>query len=124
MEPKARILVVDDEEIVRISCERILGPLGYSVDTTPDGLKALELMGRSKYDLVLTDLKMPHMDGMEVMAEIRKREPDAKVIIVTGYSTIEVAVKAIKMGAYNYIEKPFSPEVLITAVREALGETG
>jgi len=122
METKGRILVVDDEEIVRISCQRILTPMGYAVETTPDGVKALELMGRNKYDLVLTDLKMPHMDGMEVMAEIRKREPEAKVIIITGYSTIEVAVKAIKMGAFNYIEKPFSPDVLITAVKEALGE--
>jgi DNA-binding NtrC family response regulator len=124
MDTKGRILVVDDEEIVRISCRRILTPLGYTVETTPDGLQALELMKENKYDLILTDLKMPHMDGMEVMAEIRKREPDAKVIIVTGYSTIEVAVKAIKMGAYNYIEKPFSPEVLISAVKEALGESG
>lgn len=122
MKEKARILVVDDEEIVRISCERILVPAGFHVDVTPDGRKALQMLDQNKYDLVLTDLKMPHMDGMEVLAEIKKRLPDARVIIITGYSTIEIAVKAIKMGAYNYIEKPFNPEVLISAVKEALGE--
>lgn len=122
MNEKARILVVDDEEIVRISCERILSPAGYRVDVTPDGRKALQMLEQNKYDLVLSDLKMPHMDGMEVLAEIKKRTPQARVIIITGYSTVEIAVKAIKMGAYNYIEKPFNPETLISAVKEALGE--
>ncbi|MDA8170030.1 MAG: response regulator [Nitrospiraceae bacterium] len=123
MSKKGSILVIDDEEIVRISCMRILGPAGYDIETASDGTSALSMLGGDKkYDLVLTDLKMPNMDGLEVMAEIKKRLPGAKVIIVTGYSTLETAVKAIKMGAFNYIEKPFTPESLLTAIKEALEE--
>ena len=123
-ENKKSILAIDDEEIVRMSCERILRMAGYEIDTSADGLNALKMLDSKKYDLVLTDLKMPGMDGLEVMCELKKKLPDAKVIIVTGYSTLETAVKAIKMGAHNYIEKPFSPDSLLSAVREALGEKG
>ncbi|MDA8089007.1 MAG: response regulator [Nitrospiraceae bacterium] len=116
------ILAIDDEEIVRMSCERILRPAGFDIDTSADGPNALEMIGVKKYDLVLTDLKMPTMDGLEVMGEIKKRLPEAKVIIVTGYSTLDNAVKATMTGAYNYIEKPFSPESLLAVVRDALKE--
>lgn len=119
---KQKILAIDDEEIVRKSCERILRPAGYDIDTSADGMNALRMIGAKKYDLVLTDLKMPNMDGLEVMAAIKKRLPSAKVIIVTGYSTLDNAVKATLTGAYNYIEKPFSPESLLSVVREALKE--
>ncbi len=119
---KQKILAIDDEEIVRKSCERILRPAGYDIDTSADGMSALRMIGAKKYDLVLTDLKMPNMDGLEVMAAIKKSLPSAKVIIVTGYSTLDNAVKATLTGAYNYIEKPFSPESLLSVVREALKE--
>ncbi len=117
-----KILAIDDEQIVRMSCERILRPAGYDIDTSADGPNALKMIDAKRYDLVLTDLKMPNMDGLEVMAEIKKRLPDAKVIIVTGYSTLDNAVKATLTGAYNYIEKPFSPESLLAVVRDALKE--
>ena len=119
---RQKILAIDDEEIVRKSCDRILRPAGYDIDTSADGPSALEMIGTKKYDLVLTDLKMPSMDGLEVMGEIKKRLPEAKVIIVTGYSTLDNAVKATMTGAYNYIEKPFSPESLLAVVRDALKE--
>ncbi len=121
MKQNANILVIDDEEIIRKSCLRILEPLGFKVDTAPDGPSALSMLGnRRNYDLVLTDLKMPNMDGLEVMAEILKRFPGLRIILVTGYSTRETAASALKMGAFNYVEKPFNPEVLGTVVREAL----
>jgi DNA-binding NtrC family response regulator len=72
------------------------------------------------YDLILIDLKMPNMDGMEVLENIKDIRPDLKVIIITGYSAVETAVKAIKMGAFNYLEKPFTPDSLLEAVKEAL----
>lgn len=124
MTGKVRILVIDDEEIIRVSCQRILGPAGYEVSTSSDGLHALGLLEKSNFDIVLTDLKMPTMDGLEVMEKIKEMQPQAKVLIVTGYSTLETAVKAIKMGAFNYIEKPFTPESLIASVKEAVEETG
>jgi DNA-binding NtrC family response regulator len=120
MQDKKDILVIDDEEIVRISCRRALVPEGFNVEVARDGLEGLRLLKEKPYDLILIDLKMPNMDGMEVLENILAMRPDAKVIIITGYSAVETAVKAIKMGAFNYLEKPFTPDSLLEAVREAL----
>jgi DNA-binding NtrC family response regulator len=117
---KARILVIDDEDIVRISCDRALSPEGFEVVMAKSGFEGLELLEKEKFDLVLSDLKMPDMDGIEVLKKIKEQWPDVEVIIITGYQTVDTAVKSIKLGAYDYIEKPFSPDVLITAVTKAL----
>ncbi|GAB4410571.1 MAG: hypothetical protein OHK0032_06350 [Thermodesulfovibrionales bacterium] len=119
---KQRILVIDDEEIVRISCRKCLTPEGYDVDVAANGMEGLRLTEANRYDLVLTDLKMPDMDGMEFMMKMKESQPETKVIMITGYSTVEHAVKAIKLGAYNYIEKPFTPDTLIAAVKEAMDD--
>src|SRR3990172_11649272 len=117
---KPKVLVIDDEEIVRKSCKKCLTPEGYEVDVAPNAMEGLSLAEANRYDLILTDLKMPDMDGMEFLIKVRESQPEAKVIMITGYSTVEYAVKAIRSGAYNYIEKPFTPDALITAVKEAL----
>lgn len=117
---KQKILTIDDEEIVRISCKKCLIPEGYDVDVASNGLEGMGLTQSNKYDLILTDLKMPDMDGMEFLMKMKEIQPDAKIIMITGYSTVEHAVKAIKLGAHNYIEKPFTPDTLIAAVKEAL----
>ena len=78
------------------------------------------MASEERFDLVLTDLKMPDMDGIEVLRIIKEKWPDTAVIIVTGYQTVDTAVKAIKLGAYDYIEKPFTPDALISAVAEAM----
>ncbi len=114
-----KILVIDDEDIIRISCERVLAPHGYQVSVAASGMAGLELLEKECFPLILLDLKMPDMDGIEVLKEIKKRCLDAKVIMVTGYSTVETAVKALKLGAFNYIEKPFAPDTLLDAVKEA-----
>jgi DNA-binding NtrC family response regulator len=115
-----KILVVDDEDIVRTSCSRTLSPEGYEVRLAKNGAEGLKMAREERFDLVLTDLKMPDMDGIEVLRIIKEEWPETAVIIVTGYQTVDTAVKAIKLGAYDYIEKPFTPDALITAVREAL----
>ena len=115
-----KILVVDDEDIVRTSCRRTLSPEGYEVRLAKNGAEGLKMAREERFDLVLTDLKMPDMDGIEVLRIIKEQWPETAVIIVTGYQTVDTAVKAIKLGAYDYIEKPFTPDALITAVREAL----
>jgi DNA-binding NtrC family response regulator len=121
---RPRILVIDDEEIVRVSCKKCLTPEGYDVDVAANGIEGLAMTENNRYDVILTDLKMPDMDGMEFLAKVKERHPDTKVIMITGYSTVEHAVRAMRMGAYNYIEKPFTPDALIEAVREAMsGET-
>ena len=120
---RPRILVIDDEEIVRISCKKCLIPEGIDVDVAANAREGIALTQTNRYDLVLTDLKMPGVDGMEFLVEMKRNQPDAKVIMITGYSTVEHAVKALKLGAYNYIEKPFTPDTLIAAVREALNDS-
>lgn len=117
---RPKILVLDDEEIVRVSCKKCLTPEGYDVDVAANGVEGLAMIENNRYDVILTDLKMPDMDGMEFLAKVKERHPDTKVIMITGYSTVEHAVKAMRMGAYNYIEKPFTPDALIDAVKEAL----
>jgi DNA-binding NtrC family response regulator len=117
---KGKILVVDDEDIVRTSCSRTLVPEGYEVRLAKNGVEGLQMAAGERFDLVLTDLKMPDMDGIEVLRIIKEKWPETVVIIVTGYQTVDTAVKAIKLGANNYIEKPFTPDALLSAVTEAL----
>ena len=113
---KGKILVIDDEDIVRLSCSRTLVPEGYELKMAKNGPEGLKLLEEETFDLVLTDLKMPNMDGIEVLANIKGKWPATDVVIVTGYQTVETAVKAIKLGAFDYIEKPFTPDALIATV--------
>ncbi len=117
---KGKILVVDDEDIVRTSCNRALTPEGYEVKMARNGLDGLKMASEEHFDLVLTDLKMPDMDGIEVLRKIKEQWPGVEVIIITGYQTVDTAVKAIKLGAFDYIEKPFTPDALVAAVTKAL----
>ncbi|HEC97552.1 MAG TPA: sigma-54-dependent Fis family transcriptional regulator [Nitrospirae bacterium] len=119
-----RVLVIDDEAIVRISCQRVLTPEGYNVVATSRGDEAIELLENEGFDVVLTDLKMPDMDGIEVLKIIKERWPDIQVIIITGYGTISTAVEAIKLGAFEYIEKPFTPEAILKVVTKAKQDKG
>lgn len=118
---KARILVIDDEEIIRVSCERTLVPEEYEIDTAASGKEGLERFEQGEYDLVLIDLKMPGMNGIEVLVNIKKQRPEQKVMIMTGYDTVEHIVEAISSGAAHYLEKPFTPDTLIERINEVLG---
>lgn len=118
MSNKRNILVVDDEAIVRVSCKRILEPEGFNVDVASDGYEALELIRKNTYNIIITDLKMPKMDGIEVLHWIKKNSPSSKVIVITGFSTPEIAEKSIASGAAKYLEKPFTPETLISVIKE------
>ncbi len=117
---KGKILVVDDELVVCKSVQRILSPEGYEVETALSGQEALERLGQESFDLVITDLKMPGMDGMELLSKIKEKDPEMIIIMITGYSTVQTAVQAMKMGALDYIPKPFTPEELIVVVEKAL----
>ncbi len=115
-----KILVIDDEPIVRTSCIRSLSPEGYEVKSASSGKEALELLENEPFNLVLLDLKMPDMDGIEVLKKIKDTWPDTKVVMITGYSTVETAVKTLKLGAFSYLEKPFTPDTLLETAKEAL----
>jgi DNA-binding NtrC family response regulator len=118
--PVARILVIDDDEVMLQSCQRILERQGYHVDTEQDGIQGRDRALRGQYDLVLVDLRMPEIDGLDVLVAIHERRADLEVIIITGYSTIESAVKAVRLGAFDYLPKPFTPEDLRTRAAAAL----
>ncbi|BCA80788.1 sigma-54 dependent transcriptional regulator [Desulfuromonas sp. AOP6] len=116
----ANILVVDDESVIREGVRRILLQEGYQVETSSSGNLALERMQSADFDLVITDLKMPGMSGMEVLKAIRILQPDVPVVIITGYSTVETAVEAMKFGAFDYLAKPFTPEQILHLAESAL----
>jgi DNA-binding NtrC family response regulator len=115
-----RILVVDDEMIVCESCQRILQEENYEVECVFSGQEAIERMKANPFDIVITDLKMPGIDGMEVLKSIREDYPDTVVIMITGFSTVETAVEAMKLGAFDYIPKPFTPDEVSIVVKKAL----
>ena len=109
-QPKATILAVDDEPVVLDSLRRILVLDGFSVDTVESGPEALNLVQRHDYDFLFTDLKMPDMDGVEVVKAVRHLRPDTDIAVITGYATIETAVETMKHGAVAYVQKPFTPD--------------
>ncbi len=113
-----KILVIDDEPSVRTSSKRTLAPQGYDVTLVESGRAGIELLERETFEVILLDLKMPDMDGIDVLKVIMERWPVIKVIIVTGYSTVDTAVEALRLGAFNHIEKPFTPDTLLAAVQE------
>jgi DNA-binding NtrC family response regulator len=115
-----RVLVIDDEEVMLESCRRILDRRGLRVDTEADGLRGRDRAINGKYDLVLLDVRMPQIDGLDLLDQLRKDRPDVEVIIITGYSSIDSAIKAVKLGAFDYLPKPFTPDELRTRVDAAL----
>ena len=118
--PKARILAVDDEPVILDSFRKILVLAGFSVDTVESGPEALGLVQRNDYDFVFTDLKMPGMDGVEVVKAVKHLRPDMDVVVITGYATIETAVETMKFGASDYVQKPFTEEELVEFARKLL----
>jgi DNA-binding NtrC family response regulator len=117
---EAKILVVDDEPNICRSCVKTLGKIGYHVDFALNGPTAVAKMEAAAYDLVITDLKMNQMGGMEVLRRIKEQWPDTAVIVITGYSTVSSAVEVMKMGAFDYVPKPFTPAELRAVVTQAL----
>ena len=118
--PTAKILVVDDEEIILLSCERVLSDEGYEVLTRQRPEDALALLAEEPFDLILVDLKMPGMDGLEFLRSVKRDHPSLSVIMITGFSTVESAVEAMKAGAVDYLPKPFTPDQLTVVVKKAL----
>ena len=116
------ILVVDDEERIRESIREILTDEGYRVIEASDGSKALELISKERPRLVLLDIWMPKVDGIELLKEIKKQAPEVNVVMVSGHGNIHTAVAATKLGAFDFIEKPLSLDGLLLTVRRALGE--
>jgi len=118
--PVQKILIVDDDKEILGLIAEILTEEGYAVDAVPDGKKAIKAVDKSFYDLVITDLKMPKVDGMKVLRHVVDQSPETTCIILTGFGTIENAVEAIKTGAFHYITKPIKAGEIKTVVKNAL----
>ena len=114
-----RVLVVDDEPSICRSCEKILAREGYEVKTVLAGAEALDLLGREPFDLVFTDLKMAEMGGMELLEALRSQYPDIVPVVITGYATIASVVETMKVGAFDYLPKPFTPDEMAAVARKA-----
>ena len=115
------ILVIDDDYHMRTALAEALTEAGYGVGSAEDGKVALESIKKSAYDLVITDVKMPHMNGIDLLGHIKKEQCSLPVIVITAYGTVEHAVNAMKEGAFDYIQKPFDTETLYGVVERALG---
>lgn len=114
------LLVVDDEQIALKNLTHILKGEGYEVTASQNGDKALELIKKQEFDLVLTDLKMEKVDGMDILHYVKENQPDTEVIMITGYATVDSAISAMKAGAYHYIAKPYKIDEVRKVVKEAL----
>ncbi len=116
----SKILIVDDELVIRDGLRRVLNANGFQSYTSSSGYEAVERLQEERFHVVVTDLKMPGMSGLEVLNAIRILQPEVPVIIITGYSTVDTAVEAMKGGAFDYISKPFTPEQITEKVEKAL----
>jgi signal transduction histidine kinase len=115
-----RILVIDDDEVTLLTCRRTLEKVGYEVETCDNGLQGVQRFKAAPAQVVLVDLKMPQMDGLQVIEQVRALDPGAIVVLITGYATIAAAVDAMKAGAYDFLPKPFTPEELRLTVNRCV----
>src|SRR5688572_11956066 len=119
----AKILIIDDERSIRNTLKEILEYEKHEVKDAPDGAEGLRMAESEKFDLVLCDIKMPRMDGMEVLAKLIESNPDTPVVMISGHGTIETAVEAIKMGAYDFISKPLDLNRVLITLRNAMDKS-
>lgn len=120
MDTSVRILVVDDELGIREGCRRALTPHGFEVEVAENGPVALRKLREGRFDVLLLDVMMPGMSGLEVLRQVRQLDPDLICIIITGYATVELAVQAIREGAHDFITKPFTSELLLQVINREL----
>jgi DNA-binding NtrC family response regulator len=116
----SKVLVIDDEQVMLNSVKRILDQAGFDVEMTLSGRQGLEWALHKTYDLVITDIRMPDIGGMIVLRDIKRAKPELPVMLITGYSNVQSAVQAKKLGAADYVEKPFTPDQLLRIVKAAI----
>ena len=121
---RKKALVIDDEQIVLDSVKRILSQENFDVDIASSSRIGLGLALNNPYDIVLTDIRMPEIGGMTILRDVKRAKPSVPVVIITGYATVQSSVQAMKLGATDYIEKPFTPEELIKRVMAAIDAAG
>ncbi|NOZ69923.1 MAG: response regulator [Deferribacteres bacterium] len=124
MEKKGKILILDDDPVVTLSCKRILGAEGYSISTVEKGEDALNKLAKEDFDLLISDIRLPDISGMTVLKEARIIKPSTDVVMITGYPTLEDAKESTRLGAEQYLEKPFTPEFMINVAKKIFDKRG
>ncbi len=115
-----KILIIDDDQDIRLLLDRFLSKNGFTTETASQGESAIELLKQHTFDLILCDFKLPDMTGLELIPKVKILNPEACIIIITGYSDVKVAVKTIKLGAYDYVTKPLYPDEILMTIEQAL----
>ncbi len=121
---KRRILVLDDDTAVTMSCNRILGAEGYRITTANKGEDALNQLAKEEFDLLISDIRLPDINGLAVLKESRVISPKTDVVMITGYPTLEDARESINVGAFEYVEKPFTPDFMINIAKKVFDKRG
>jgi DNA-binding NtrC family response regulator len=116
MDNRPRILLVDDEERFRITLQKMLAAQGLTVEAVSSGQKALEALQQRAFDVILLDIRMPGMNGIQTLAEIKKLDPNLEVIVLTGHASMDAAMEIIKLGGYDYLLKPCPMEELMLKI--------
>jgi DNA-binding NtrC family response regulator len=119
MPPKAKVLIVDDEERFRITLKKLLTANGLDTNAVGSGMEAIEELQQQPYDVILLDVKMPGMSGIEALAELKKINRDVEVIILTGHASVDVAVEIMRLGGYEYLLKPCPMDELLAKIESA-----
>jgi CheY-like chemotaxis protein/glycine cleavage system H lipoate-binding protein len=121
---KGKILVLDDDPVITLSCKRILGAEGYNISTVEKGEDALNKLAEEDFDLLISDVRLPDISGMTVLKEARIIKPLTDVVIITGYPTLEDAKESTRLGAQQYIEKPFTPDFMLNVAKKVFDKRG
>lgn len=121
---KEKILIVDDDPVIAQSCKRILGSEGYVVSVAGLGEEAIKKVSKEEFSLVITDIRLPDIYGLKVLQETRIIQPESDVVVITGYPSLDDAKESVRLGALEYIEKPFTPEFIINTVKKVFDRRG
>lgn len=121
---KQRILIVDDDPVIALSCKKILGVEGYTVFTAEDGQSAIKKVSDETFDLVITDVRLPDINGLTILRESKIVQPSADIMVISGYPSLEDAREATRLGAFEYLEKPFTPDFMLNAVKKVFDRKG
>lgn len=124
MEKRGKILVVDDDPVVTLSCKRILGAEGYNIITVDKGKDGIKRISGEEFDLLISDIRLPDINGMDVVKESRIIQPKLDVVIITGYPNLEDAKESVQLGVFEYIEKPFTPDFMRNVAKKIFDKRG
>lgn len=121
---KQRVLIVDDDPVIGLSCKKVLAMEGFSAFTVEDGESGIKKVSDENFDLVITDVRLPDVNGLIVLKESRIVQPSADVVVISGYPSLEDAQESIRLGAFEYLEKPFTPDFLLNIVKKVFDKKG